>query len=145
MKSVVALSGIGVLSMCAALLVACGDASDGQGAQGSSSSALSPAEDDGGVVSTADAGDEAGYFACQGDSDCVAVKYFARCCYNGWKIAVAQSEVEAYESATACPRVERVCPLYVVDDTRVPVCQAGTCAMVAPPADDGGSTTPAQQ
>jgi hypothetical protein len=83
------------------------------------------------------------FFACNVDSDCVAVSLVERCCYNGWKIAVAKDEVAAYEKSNVCtlsPK-ERICPMYIVLDRRVPACNETTreCEMVAP---SPGTTEP---
>jgi hypothetical protein len=84
-----------------------------------------------------------GYFSCATDSSCVAVRLISEaCCYNGWKIAVASDEVEAYLAATACdPLRGRLCPQYVVLDRRVPTCDQTShqCTMVEPAAPDASA------
>lgn len=84
---------------------------------------------------------DAGYFACSTDNDCVAVPYIPRCCYNGWKIAVARSEAAAFLASEVCEDKHVICPMFFVDDLRVPACNPETreCEMVprdagAPPA-----------
>jgi hypothetical protein len=91
------------------------------------------------------------FYACETDSDCVAVPKVG-CCSNGWMEAVNKHEVNAYENSFVCNE-QIMCPMYVVDDTRVPACVADKCQMVdadagAPDAagpdagedaDDGGS------
>ena len=86
----------------------------------------------------ADGGTDADYFGCEESSDCVAVPLISSCCYSGWKIAVDRDEAAANLAATECPPQPRhICPLYVVLDTRVPVCGDRRCKMVAPEAGDG--------
>jgi hypothetical protein len=81
------------------------------------------------------------FFACATDSDCVAVNLVERCCYNGWKIAVAEDEVAAYEEANACHLrpAQVICPMYMERDTRVPACDTATheCVMVPGPTEPG--------
>lgn len=70
--------------------------------------------------------------ACKVDSDCVAVPR-GGCCDNGWKEAVNKHHVKAYENATKCKASPPpLCPMYVVNDTRVARCDADThqCKMV---------------
>jgi hypothetical protein len=75
------------------------------------------------------------FFSCQVDSDCVAVPV-AGCCNNGWKIAVNQGQVDAYDAANACTTPHPICPLYIVNDTRVAECSSSThkCEMIDPTA-----------
>jgi hypothetical protein len=104
---------------------------------------LSPAAtcDDAGTEPDAS---QSSYAACATDSDCVALNLVERCCYNGWKIAVAKDEVTAYEEANACqlPPRQVICPMYIERDTRVPACDTATheCEMVPTP--DAGNTEP---
>lgn len=90
------------------------------------------------VASRADDDAGAGYFACAADQDCVAVPYIERCCYNGWKIAVASGEAAAFQSTETCNVARPICPMYMVVDRRIPACNAATrsCEMVPP---DAGS------
>jgi hypothetical protein len=73
------------------------------------------------------------FYDCQTDDDCVAISK-GGCCANGWKVAVNVNEVMAYEAANACTVKNPICPLYVVNDTRVAQCNTTTnqCEMVAP-------------
>ncbi len=77
--------------------------------------------------------DASDFNACKTDADCVAVPRVG-CCNNGWNQAVNKSEVDAYEQSFECPDQHPICPLYVVDDTRVALCNVGTqrCEMVQP-------------
>src|SRR5207249_4777824 len=61
-----------------------------------------------------------GYYACKVDSDCVAISK-GGCCPNGWKVAVNKSQVSAYNSIAMCA-IEMICPLSVINDTRVAEC-----------------------
>jgi hypothetical protein len=144
---------LGAVSIAALLVAACGS-SDGNGRGAPPSSSPSGSSLSGSVVgdpiaptkasdvaSTNDecadaaASADAGYFTCSSPHDCVAVRFLANCCYNGWKIAVARDEAEAYIAATTCaPNVQHLCPEYVVVDTRVPACDMAdhTCIMVEP-------------
>ena len=72
-----------------------------------------------------------GTYACKVDSDCVAVSK-GGCCPNGWNVAVNKNHVKSYEAAHEC-HTQQICPLYVIDDTRVAECNTGTnkCQMVA--------------
>jgi hypothetical protein len=69
-------------------------------------------------------------FACTVDSDCVATPR-NECCGTGWNEAVNKKEVAAYHASFMCPETHPICPLYIIDDTRVPECQVGKCTMVA--------------
>lgn len=72
-------------------------------------------------------------YNCQTDDDCVAVDK-AGCCPNGFLVAVNKGEVKAYETKYACTDSAPICPLFVVDDTRVAQCDFGThqCQMIDP-------------
>ena len=72
-----------------------------------------------------------GTYACKVDSDCVAISK-GGCCPNGWKVAVNKKHVKSYEASHVC-KEQIVCPLYVIDDTRVAECNRGTnkCEMIA--------------
>ena len=72
-----------------------------------------------------------GTYACKVDSDCVAISK-GGCCPNGWNVAVNKNHVKSYEAAHEC-HTQQICPLYVIDDTRVAECNTGTkkCEMVA--------------
>jgi hypothetical protein len=73
------------------------------------------------------------FYSCHRDSDCVKVSQ-GGCCPNGWMVAVNTSSVDAYARATACQNPGQICPLYVINDTRVAECNTGTqkCEMVKP-------------
>jgi hypothetical protein len=68
---------------------------------------------------------------CTLDSDCLAVDRVG-CCHNGWKEAVAATQKEAYEKSFVCPQPHPICPMYIVQDVRVPECDNAThlCTMV---------------
>ncbi len=70
-------------------------------------------------------------FDCDVDTDCVAVS--RGCCANGWKEAVNSSQQDSYRSALECVP-NQICPLYIVNDTRVALCDNATrqCQMIAP-------------
>lgn len=87
--------------------------------------------DDGGVSVSGDAGDAGDFVACQTDDDCAAVP-LAGCCHNGWKTAVNREEVDAYDAANACHQPRPICPMYIVNDTRVAECNRASlqCEMV---------------
>ena len=123
----------------AAITIACGgEPTSVPGAAGAGTAAQSATpptdkgDDDGETDAGADAGDP--MFACGSGVSCVAVGRVNGCCYNGWKIAVAEDQVEAYKNATACTGKRPICPMYIVRDTRVAACNATTrtCEMVAP-------------
>jgi hypothetical protein len=71
-----------------------------------------------------------GFNSCMTDSDCVAVPRVG-CCNNGYKEAVNQNEVDAYEMSFT-GTCNMACPFYVIDDTRQPECNVATkrCEMV---------------
>ncbi len=71
--------------------------------------------------------------SCNKDSDCVAVEAEA-CCPNGTKIALNKNEVSAYEAENVCQNPPKVCPLYVILDTRVAECNVTkhACELVKP-------------
>jgi hypothetical protein len=88
------------------------------------------------------AGQAADFYSCKTDSDCVAISQ-GGCCPNGWLVAVNKSDVKAYDAANVCAS-QPICPLYVIDDTRVAECNTGSgkCEMVQPDAVRcGGFTT----
>ena len=72
------------------------------------------------------------FFSCNVDADCVAVPV-AQCCDNGFKAAVNKNEVDAYAHSVTCDP-HPICPYFIVNDTRVAECNAGThqCEMVKP-------------
>lgn len=85
---------------------------------------------------------KAGVYSCKVDSDCVAISK-GGCCPNGWNVAVNKTKVKSYEASHEC-NDPQICPLYVIDDTRVAECNTGTnkCQMVEPDAIRcGGFTT----
>ncbi|MDP9035882.1 MAG: hypothetical protein M3O50_13865 [Myxococcota bacterium] len=71
--------------------------------------------------------------SCTADSDCVSVDRVG-CCHNGWKVAVASLQREAYLRSFACPDPHPICAMYIVRDQRVPRCDQGTklCALIHP-------------
>jgi hypothetical protein len=73
------------------------------------------------------------YFKCEVDADCVAIEQ-PSCCPHGYQVAVNGHEVKAYEEKFACTAPPRVCPLYVVNDTRVAQCDftKHQCQMIDP-------------
>jgi hypothetical protein len=81
----------------------------------------------------ADAGAAAQFRACTLDSDCVAVDRVG-CCHNGWKEAVAAGQKDAYAKSFTCPEANPMCPMYLVRDPRVPLCDnaAHLCTMTRP-------------
>lgn len=70
--------------------------------------------------------------SCSVDADCVAVPQ-GGCCDNGWKAAINKHHTKAYANATKCTiSPHPMCPMYIVNDTRVAQCD-GTkkqCTMV---------------
>jgi hypothetical protein len=56
------------------------------------------------------------------------------CCHNGWKEAVATSQKDAYTKSFTCPQAHPMCPMYIVQDSRVPLCDNAThlCTMTKP-------------
>ena len=75
----------------------------------------------------------ASYNSCKTDDDCEAVSK-GGCCANGWKVAVNKTKATAYANATECKVHNQLCPLFVVNDTRVAQCNAGTkkCELLQP-------------
>jgi hypothetical protein len=73
------------------------------------------------------------YFACKVDSDCVATPR-NECCGTGWMEGVNKKEVSAYHASFTCPQAHPICPLYLIDDTRVAQCNNDShkCEMVDP-------------
>jgi hypothetical protein len=92
-----------------------------------------PAAPDAGTDEASDSGALAQFRACALDSDCVAVDRVG-CCHNGWKEAVATSHAAAYDQSFTCPQAHPICPMYIVRDGRVPVCDNAThlCTMSRP-------------
>lgn len=96
--------------------------------------AVSTAGDTGAATDQAqDSGALAQFRACENDSECVAVDRVG-CCHNGWKEAVAASHAEAYQKSFTCPQEHPMCPMYIVRDARVPLCDNAThlCTMTRP-------------
>jgi hypothetical protein len=81
--------------------------------------------------------------ACQTDEDCTAVDN-GGCCPDGTKAAVNIDGVADFQASRACTSPPSLCPLHVILDQRVPMCDATshTCQMVDPAnARCGGFTT----
>lgn len=80
-----------------------------------------------------DGGAPAQFRACTMDSDCAAVPR-AGCCRNGWLEAVAVSQKDAYARAEKCGEPHPICPMYIVQDERVALCDDAThlCTMTPP-------------
>jgi hypothetical protein len=89
-----------------------------------------PAASDSGTEEAPDSGALAQFRACALDGDCIAVDRVG-CCHNGWKEAVAASQAAAYEKSFTCPQANPMCPMYIVRDSRVPLCDNAThlCTM----------------
>ncbi len=68
--------------------------------------------------------------ACKQDGDCVTVDRVG-CCHNGWKVAVNATQKDAYTKSFTCPDPRPICPMFIVHDTRVAKCDAGShlCVM----------------
>jgi hypothetical protein len=95
--------------------------------------AVEPPSNGAGTDEAQDSGALAQFRACALDSECVAVDRVG-CCHNGWKEAVAASQAEAYEKSFTCPQAHPMCPMYIVRDARVPLCDNAThlCTMTRP-------------
>jgi len=144
----------GVLAACALVFAGCSSSPESTGSDGEDlglnnviwptirAPIRAPAcgADDGGACAThtqvpggggvsGGAGDAGSW--CESDVDCVAVPQ-AGCCNNGWKEAVNRSQVDVYEKDGACTRTHPICPMYIVNDTRVPECNkvSHACEMV---------------
>jgi hypothetical protein len=144
----------GVLAACALVFAGCSSSQESSGSEGEDLGLIggfrgtirapvrAPAcgADDGGACAThtqvpggggmsAGPGDAGSW--CESDVDCVSVP-LAGCCNNGWKTAVIRSQVDVYEKDGACTRTRPICPMYIVNDTRVPECNKIThaCEMV---------------
>jgi hypothetical protein len=83
------------------------------------------------------------FTGCVTDDDCVAIPQ-AGCCDNGWLVAVNSCSVADYTAANACQTSSPICPMYIVNDTRVAVCDpsSNACTLVQPTAastDDAGA------
>ena len=72
-------------------------------------------------------------FACDVDSECVAVKPATNCCNNGLKVAVRAGDEAAYATQNACA-TGLVCSQIFRIETRVPACNGVThaCEMKEP-------------
>ncbi|WP_146649211.1 hypothetical protein [Labilithrix luteola] len=88
--------------------------------------------DEGDVVSGEDAL-SASTFACQDDSDCVAVDK-GGCCPDGTEVAVNKSKTKSYAKSAVCKSKSHICPQHRVLETRVAQCNFATkkCEMVQP-------------
>jgi hypothetical protein len=83
------------------------------------------------------------FTGCVTDDDCVAVPQVG-CCHNGWLVAVNSCSVADYTAASTCQTTGTICPMYIVNDTRVAVCDpsSNACTLVQPTTtstDDAGS------
>ena len=89
-------------------------------------------EEETGATAEEDLSDNALY-GCTQDSDCAVIPK-GGCCPNGWNVAVNKHHTTYYKNHNKCENPHQICPLYVVDDTRVAQCNAGTnrCEMVDP-------------
>jgi hypothetical protein len=89
----------------------------------------------GGTIATSDvdSGAPAQFRACKTDSDCVAVARVG-CCHNGWKEAVAATQKDAYAKSFTCPDPHPICPMYLINDQRLALCEARShlCTMFKP-------------
>jgi len=88
-----------------------------------------PADD----TTSSDEAAKVNIYACQVDSDCVAIPA-GGCCPNGSDVAVNKHHVHTYESQHQCTNPPRYCPLYVIHETRVAQCNTTTnkCEMIQP-------------
>src|SRR5579871_1436403 len=64
-------------------------------------------------------------FSCKVDADCVAVE-IPSCCPNGMHDAVNVNHVSQYLEQNECKDPPHVCPLFLIDDTRVATCDSAT-------------------
>jgi hypothetical protein len=135
----------GVFAACALILAGCSSSPESSGSEGEDLRLIGrfpqtirvpvrvPAcgGNDGGACATHSGGSGDAGSSCQWDVDCVAVP-LAGCCNNGWKEAVNRSQIDVYEKDGACTRAHPICPMYIVNDTRVPECNKIThaCEMV---------------
>jgi hypothetical protein len=73
------------------------------------------------------------FYACNVDSDCVAVPKVG-CCPTGHQEAVNKQSVSSYESSFVCEMKRRICPMYRILDKRQPLCGSTShkCEMVSP-------------
>jgi hypothetical protein len=73
------------------------------------------------------------FTGCVTDDDCVAIPQ-AGCCHNGWLVAVSSCSASDYTAANACQTSSPICPMYMVNDTRVAVCDpsSNACTLVQP-------------
>ena len=111
-NSILSSSLLATLSLVA---VACGGAPSSEHSSSSGQAVSAP-------VSNVDPA----FAVCSDDTDCVAVAQ-AGCCNNGWLAAVSSCAVDSYDSANACTQPQPViCPMYMVNDTRVPLCNGDT-------------------
>jgi hypothetical protein len=131
--------GLGVVGM-AMVLVGCGGQVNG-GDVVSAEQDIQSAKEDALCKSS-----HPSFYKCDTDADCVAVEQ-AGCCPNGYQVAVNATKVDAYQTTFACTE-KRICPLYVVNDTRVAQCDFAKhqCQMIQPTdIHCGGFIAPARQ
>lgn len=102
-------------------------------AEGAPDAAAPSQADTGTQLGAVDGGAPAQFRACTMDSDCAAVPR-AGCCRNGWMEAVAVSQKDAYAKAEKCSEPHPICPMYIVQDKRVALCDNAThlCTMTPP-------------
>jgi len=79
------------------------------------------------------AASKADYVSCNMDSECVAVPREG-CCHNGYKDAVNRDKLDSYRQANTCKIKNVMCPQFLIDDKRTPVCNATShqCEMQEP-------------
>lgn len=112
---------------------AAASAAPGPSAEGAADAAAPSQAGPGTPLGAVDGGAPAQFRACTMDSDCVAVPR-AGCCRNGWLEAVAVSQKDAYAHAEKCTEPHPICPMYIVQDRRVALCDNAThlCTMTPP-------------
>jgi hypothetical protein len=72
--------------------------------------------------------------ACQVDADCVATLPNG-CCHDGRNIPLNRNAVDAYRATFRCPTDRPRCPMHLVLDRRVAVCEPTThaCTLIDRP------------
>jgi hypothetical protein len=57
------------------------------------------------------------------------------CCHDGLNVAVSKASTDAYTSSFTCGVSNPVCPMHLVLDRRVPVCDSAShlCKLADPP------------
>jgi hypothetical protein len=123
------------LLFCLLPIAACASSATTDSSSGDVTQANAPDQAQRATAPESEPDPNAGFTQCSTDSDCTAVPSAPGCCNNGWKQAIARALVKEWQIAKACHPVRPVmCPMYIVRDDRVAMCNPSShrCEMAPP-------------